>query len=187
MLLHFIAITTPAEVDIRVLRFKQYMLEQYGCKVALRSPAHITLISPFSLPEVQKDLLRQTMQDFAAGVADFMVELKNFSRFAPRVIYVDVMQSELLHQTQRLLEERLLPHFPLKRSTRPFHPHVTITNRDLDQSYFGEAWDHFKEQEFRAAFFASGLSLLQYNGSRWQIISTAPFLGRQDNFVQALF
>lgn len=187
MLLHFIAITTPAEVDSQVLRFKQYMLEQYGCKVALRSPAHITLIPPFSLPEAQKDLLRHTMQDFAASMADFIVELKNFSRFPTRVIYVDVVQSEQLQQTQGLLEERLLPHFPIKRSTHPFHPHVTIANRDLDQSYFGEAWDHFKEQEFGAAFFASGLSLLQYNGSRWQVVYTAPFAGRQDNFVQALF
>lgn len=182
MALYFIAITAPAEVDRAVLRFKHFMLDQYGCKAALRSPAHITLVPPFDLPDAQRRLLEQALLDVAAGVQDFGIALKNFASFPPRVIYVDVAHNGPLQHVQALLERRLLPLFPVKKSTRPFHPHVTIANRDLDKLHFAEAWNHFSEKDFRAAFSAAGLSLLRYDGTRWQVVYTAPFAPQQDNF-----
>ena len=111
MALHFIAITTPSEIDSEILLFKHYMLDRYGCKVALRSPAHITLVPPFDLPDAQRALLEQVLLEFAADVADFRIELKNFASFPPRVIYVDVVPNKPLQQVQVLLEGRLLPVF----------------------------------------------------------------------------
>ncbi|MBE7173856.1 MAG: RNA 2',3'-cyclic phosphodiesterase [Williamsia sp.] len=177
MHLYFVAITAPPAVDHEVLQFKQTMLEQYGCRVALRSPAHITLIPPFNLPDAEVHQLKTALDNFAGSIPDFVLELKDFSCFPPRVIYVDVVHNESLKQVQSLLEVRLLPYFPVKKSTRPFHPHVTIANRDLDKSHFEEAWRHFKDQAYNVQFPASGISLLQYNGNRWQTIHTAPLTG----------
>lgn len=187
MALYFIAIAAPPEVDREVLRFKHSMLDQYGCKVALRSPAHITLVPPFNLPDAQRELLERALLGVAAGVEDFEVVLKNFAAFPPRVIYVDVVHSKPLQQVQALLERHLLPLFPVKKSTRPFHPHVTIANRDLDKLHFAEAWNHFSEKDFTAAFSAAGLSLLRYDGTRWQIVYGAPFAPQQYNSNLARF
>lgn len=176
MPLYFIAITAPPEIDEQVLEYKQYMLDKFGCKVALKSPAHITLVPPFTLPDSERETLQHALKDFTSGCTDFTVELRNFAAFPPRVLYVDVTGNKPLQQLQAALEESLLRlAFPVKKSTRPFHPHVTVANRDLDKQYFQQAWSHFKDQLFRADFPASGISLLKHNGSRWTTVYTASF------------
>ena len=66
MSLYFIAILAPKKIDKEVSEWKQYMKEQYGCKVAQRSPAHITLIPPFNMKEEIENLMASAMNEFVS-------------------------------------------------------------------------------------------------------------------------
>lgn len=45
--MYFVAVVCPDEINQKVLSFKHWMRDQFGCTVALKSPAHITLIPHF--------------------------------------------------------------------------------------------------------------------------------------------
>ena len=177
MPLYFIAITTPPGIDKQILAHKHYMQDHFGCRVALKSPAHITLVPPFTMYDAQRKRLEDTLMDFTVGRTGFMIELKDFASFPPRVIYADVAENTPLQQLQAALEEQLFRMvFPVKKSTRPFHPHVTIANRDLDRHDFQLAWSHFADEKYDAVFAASGISLLKHEGSLWEVVFTTSFL-----------
>src|SRR5438128_127803 len=115
MPLTLLAIVAPAEIDAEVKQWKKYMQEEFGCEVALKSPAHITLIPPFNISKHKSTLLEQELIAFAAAYLDFTIHLKNFSAFAPRVIYVDVIKNHLLTTLKEDLEALLIKaSYPVK-------------------------------------------------------------------------
>ncbi|MBO9200776.1 MULTISPECIES: RNA 2',3'-cyclic phosphodiesterase [Niastella] len=175
-MLHFIAIVTPEEINRKVLQWKFYMRDQFGCKVALKSPAHITLISPFMMPDNLQPGLQELLQPFASREQHFSIQLKNFAAFKPRVIYVDVLPSPRLTEFKTALETTLLQsnRFPVKKEERPFHPHVTIANRDLHKKDFPLAWQHFQQINYEVTFTANAFALLRHNGQIWEIIHSFP-------------
>jgi 2'-5' RNA ligase len=145
MPMFFIAILAPTEINVKVTEWKHYMQERYGCKVALRSPAHITLIPPFTMDEVQETNICSSLTYLAKKESPFDLILKNFAAFPPRVIYVHVQSTSHLTQLKSSLENYLTgQQFPIKKEERPFHPHVTIATRDLTKTSFKEAWQYFK-------------------------------------------
>ncbi len=62
--LYFIGILTPPNIDDTVLEWKKYMQRHFNCKVALRSPAHITLIPPFNAGISQEKNLTTLLKTF---------------------------------------------------------------------------------------------------------------------------
>ena len=88
-MLHFIAIVAPPAIDEQVLVWKKYMEQEYGCKVALRSPAHITLVPPFNMPSEKEKMLGQHLALFSSGEKSFSIQLRDFDSFAPKVIFVN--------------------------------------------------------------------------------------------------
>lgn len=171
MPLYFIAIVAPENINREILQFKNYMLAHFGCKVALRSPAHITLVPPFHMHNSHENELLNTIKKFGSTLHEFDVRLKDFNCFKPRVIYVDVVMTEILLKTKKAFEDFLLSEgWPIKRETRPFHPHVTIANRDLEKKDFTEAWDHFKNLRYDATFNVNGIDLLQSERAGWRVV-----------------
>src|SRR6476619_3498149 len=124
--MYFIALVLPAEINDEVLKWKIFMRDHFDCVVALRSPAHVTLIPPFWMSDNLENKLEDTINQFSQLEASFEINLKNFSAFKPRVIYVDVLPSARLETLQtRLLEYLIVSDlFPIKKEDRPFHPHV---------------------------------------------------------------
>jgi 2'-5' RNA ligase len=175
-MLYFIAIVAPDEINQQVLEWKNYMLQRFNCKVALKSPAHITLVPPFDMPDTAEQTLQELLQPFAARQQSFPIHLKNFAAFKPRVIYVDVQPSEPLNDLKINLETCLQQanHFPIKKEERSYHPHVTIANRDLKNDNFPEAWQHFQPVSDEVAFQANALSLLRHKNHVWEIAGTFP-------------
>jgi len=174
--MYYIAIVTPADINKQVQKWKQYMKDNYGCAVALKSPAHITLIPPFwNKTEFEKDL-KEFIRSYASGSKSFPLRLNNFGSFKPRVIFIQVDESDDLSNLKTGLEISLSQHrLPIKKDDRPYHPHMTIANRDLLKKDFAEAWEHFQHLSYDATFKADGISLLKHNGSNWDIIYTAAF------------
>jgi 2'-5' RNA ligase len=177
MNMYFIALLCPAEIDRQVLQWKLWMRDRYGCVVALRAPAHITLVPPFWMkPELEKDL-QYALSQYSASQDRFSVQLKDFSNFKPRVIFVNVIHNQQLLNLQLQLLDYLLANgqFPLAKEDRPFHPHVTIATRDLHKKSFQEAWAHFKEKKYEAIWVAEGITLLRHNKKNWDAVSASQF------------
>jgi 2'-5' RNA ligase len=176
-MLYFIAIVTPETINQQVLEWKNYMLQRFHCKVALKSPAHITLIPPFEMRDSVQPEMKEQLQSFAAGRQPFPIHLKNFAAFEPRVIYVDVPPNARLTELKTTLETTLLQsrRFPIKKEDRPFHPHVTIANRDLKKQDFPLAWQYFQQITYAVHFPANAITLLRLNNQSWEIAGTFPF------------
>jgi 2'-5' RNA ligase len=166
VMLYFIAILTPHTINHQILEWKTYMLHHFNCKAALKSPAHITLIPPFSMRKEQEKQLTGILQTLSHP--RFPITLKNFNAFKPRVIFVHVEPGKQLQELKTTVENALTG-FPIKKETRPFHPHVTIANRDLEKEDFPKAWEHFKHINYEAVFDANNISLLRHNGAKWEI------------------
>lgn len=168
-MLYFIAIVTPDDINRQVLEWKHYMRDHFNCQVALKSPAHITLVPPFSTKKEQEPELITLLGTIQ--LQPFPVYLKNFDVFRPRVIFVHVEANDSLLQLKKKVEDTLLltDRFHIKKEDRPFHPHITIANRDLEKADFKAAWQHFETIQYQAVFDATAISLLRHNGSLWEI------------------
>src|SRR6476659_2370859 len=94
--MYFLAILTPCEVNKKVLEWKYYMREHFGCVVAMKSPAHITLIPPFWMNEELEKTLSEDVRSFSAEQVPFKIELQDFDAFRPKVIFLHVKASEKL-------------------------------------------------------------------------------------------
>ena len=160
--MYFVAILCPLPVNEKVLLFKNWMKEQFGCVVALKSPAHITLVPPFWLREANELLLLQSLQSFETTLDGLEIELDGFSHFGKRVLFVSVKENPALNELKSQVEGHFMKSFgaSIQKDDRPFHPHITIANRDLKPSDFEKAWQHFNNRAFREIFPANSISSL---------------------------
>jgi len=177
MNMYFVAVICPEDINQQVSKWKLWMKEHHSCEVALRSPAHITLMPPFWMEPGLEDELLNSLSGFSAKQQSFEVRLHNFSQFKPRVIFVDVVSNKQLNDLQSALFTYLLSEgrYPLKKEDRTFHPHVTIATRDLYKKSFYEAWDHFKDKKYDAEWTIKSISLLRHNKKNWDVIATSQF------------
>lgn len=169
--MYFVAVVAPAEINTQVLQWKHYMRDHYGCTVALKSPAHITLIPPFWMNEQLENELIADVDSFAMQQHSFDITLKNFDAFKPKVIFVGIEENASLQKLKLSLEEYLLSlnKYPIKKESRPFHPHLTIANRDLRKKDFHPAFEYFSKIDYAESFPADGIGILKHDGMVWQI------------------
>src|SRR5689334_3726824 len=162
--MYFIALVLPTEINEEILKWKLFMKEHFNCLVALRSPAHITLVPPFWMNGEIENKLEEAIHLFSLRQTAFEVSLKDFAAFKPRVIYVEVVPNKPLSILHDDLHEFLIAGglFPIKKEERPFHPHVTIATRDLYKKSFYEAWEIFKHKNYEASCMSKGISLLKH-------------------------
>src|ERR1044072_8123789 len=128
MNMYFIALVVPEEINDQVLKWKNFFKEKFECIVALKSPAHITLIPPFWMKEELEADLINSINEFSRSQNKFDIKLKDFAAFKPRVIYVDIVKNKLLDQLHEFFDDHILKQnkYPLKKDDRPFHPHITL-------------------------------------------------------------
>lgn len=183
----FVALLPPVAVQDEITAIKRDIWQRFGSQGALNSPPHITLQPPFQWPEGQVGELEQVLADFARGRSPVPVQLQNFSAFAPRVIYVDVVHTEAL----MALQPGLMAHLEatcgivdaVAKGRPQFMPHATVGFKDLTREAFHAAWAEFKDRPFAAEFVVPQLTLLHHGGSssdrprdrlggqKWQIFS----------------
>ncbi|MDQ3843208.1 MAG: 2'-5' RNA ligase family protein [Bacteroidota bacterium] len=177
MYMYFIALVLPDELNKKILPLKQMMLEKWGCKVGLKSPAHITIIPPFWMEQEKEQQLLKDMDSISHKMMPFSITTNNFSAFKPRTIFIDVEPNNQLNQIKKETDNffRNNEAYKIKTENRPFHPHITIATRDLYKKAFGEAWMIFGVKEFKETWKAEGLSLLRHNKRNWDVIYTSGF------------
>jgi 2'-5' RNA ligase len=171
--MYFIAIVCPPETDKNVLKFKNWMKEQFACVVALKSPAHITLIPPFWLDERKEKKLQETLQTFANDMYELEIQLDGFSKFGKRVLFIRVQENPGLNKIKSQAENHFARSFGdvIEKEDKPFHPHITIASRDLKPGDFEKAWQHFENKIFKENFRSKTISLLKLTAGKWKVIA----------------
>lgn len=174
--MYFIALVLPPDLDEKVRQYKLKANERWGCRVGLKSPAHITFVSPFWLPAEQEGQLLADLNSAVIEVAPFEVRTANISSFPPRTLFIAVAPNAALEFLKMQVDNHFSTvAYKIKKEVRPFHPHITIATRDWQEKDFWEAWEQWKEVLFEETFTAENLSLLRHNGSSWDVIANADF------------
>lgn len=175
--LYFIALIPGEKLQKEVRALKEEMKTNYNAKHALKSPAHITLQMPFKATWEDSGRINMALQRFASVNNPVSVSLSGFKSFAPRIIYIKVINPDpiiRLHDDlkSRLIGETNLSHNEVMASV---NPHMTIATRDLSKDSFTKAWEEFENREFHATFNAESLYLLKHNGKIWNIYQEFEF------------
>ena len=172
--LYFVAILPPKTLSEEIQRIRYEFRDRFDSRHALKSPPHITLLSPFrSHSEAEKEIVK-SLAEVTDSMYPFRIRLNNYASFPPRVIFIDVKRSNELGRIQEMLENkaRIQSHvFNYNYDRRPFHPHLTIAFKDLSLENFQRSWDEFKNKVFEAEFMADRLTLLKHTGEIWQPVA----------------
>ncbi|WP_019498790.1 2'-5' RNA ligase family protein [Pseudanabaena sp. PCC 6802] len=174
----FLALLPPRSIQAEIAEIQKYFSDRYDSRAALRSPPHITLQAPFTQSPENIAILHKSLKEFAHNFTTVPITLNGFAAFAPRVIYVDVVQSPALMAIQTELAQYMGTKVGIRDEnarTRPFKPHVTVAFRDLSKPNFQAAWTEFKTRSISFEFDANFLTLLQHDGRRWHINAEFPF------------
>ena len=169
--MHYIALVAEEPILTEIAQFKDEMLEQFGCRAAMKSPAHITLIPPFYWSRGMQKILMDTFRGFRSEVEELDIRVNGFGHFKRNVLFAAPEHNVPLLQLQRDCVDYFRPLLGDKiAEKRPFHPHITIANRDLKSEDFDRAWEMFQNRPYIREWTVDKLSLLQHDGSRWQVI-----------------
>lgn len=176
--MYFVAALPDEELQNEVQQIKREIAEKYGSKAALKSPPHITLYMPFWWKQEKEEELFTALQNAALQHSTIKVHFENFEAFKPRVIFINVKESDEL----AALRKDVINNFKKELNIydkgfeeRPFHPHMTVAFRDLKKPMFFKAWDEeFKERLFTGSSDITDLTLLKHNGKSWDVYKNFP-------------
>ncbi|TNE79311.1 MAG: 2'-5' RNA ligase family protein [Bacteroidetes bacterium] len=171
--LYFLAILPDPITSQRVADIKEDIFNQYGYSYGQRLPAHITLQSPFILPDEGNEIkLRRILFELAGKWKPFRLKVCNFDSIENRVLTLDVCHSIDLNAFQAeltsLLEKRA--GVPLTQLSLQFNPHITLAHRDIPAEEFDALWDEYKSRKFDASFEVHHLVLFKHDETEWQLL-----------------
>ena len=171
--MYYLAIVCPDNLNNKIKGFKVWMQENFGCKVALKSPAHITIIPPFWFDFDNEAIILQAISSFQSSIESIEIELTSFAHFRNRVLYISVKPNQYLERIKYETEDHFISLLGkvIKKETKPFIPHITIANRDMKPADFDKAWAHFINRKFEAIFETQQISLLKLGEEKWSVIS----------------
>ncbi|MEO8148401.1 MAG: 2'-5' RNA ligase family protein [Bacteroidia bacterium] len=169
--LYFIALVCPEPLQGEITAIKNYFLEKYNCKVALKSPAHITLIPPFALNRHNEHELIEYLLEFKINISNISITINGFGHFDKRTIFLHPESNDAVNQLQFNLHNYLKQKLFHNKSNSHFSPHITVANRDIKPNDFDEAWEIFKDKEFKATFKVEQFALLKLIDKKWKVIA----------------
>lgn len=175
--LYFIALIPHAELRNEIRAVKERMRSEHGAGHALKSPAHITLQMPFKRSSKDEPAISAALRKFACGEESFTIDLDGYGCFAPRVIFIRIVEPEPVRSLYRRLKQVLVGELQFRKDEimNDVQPHITVATRDLTKEAFREAWHEFQNEEFRGSFLVHSLFLLKHNGKNWDILEEYPF------------
>jgi len=173
--MYYVALICPEETDNKVNEFKFWIKQHFGCVIALKSPAHITLIPPFWLELKMEPELIKTLQSFRSNMDELEIHLDGFSHFGKRVLFVDVKNNPALIELRNQAANHFLKSFSdvIKKEDRSFYPHITIATRDIKPGEIAMALNHLNNVGFHEHFRISTISLLKLSPTKWNVINSA--------------
>ena len=178
MSLYYIAIVVPEPLQSEITAFKTAIHQRSGAKSALKSPAHITLFPPFRWEIAHENVLKTAIDSFALSFFEkrrpLSMNLRNFGFFRKSTVFIQPETNENLSILRGSLLDYLSTHINLsdqKDAARPFHPHITLVNRDISETDFDLIWGEYARKTFEADFSVDTISLLRKGEKRWEIVN----------------
>ena len=178
---HFIGVLLPDDLARAVEECRRYMNRTYGCRSGYATPVHVALVPPFALPrdytteDVVEALLRGVPQDFG-----FIAHTENFDAFGDRTLFAAVVSSPGWNRLKNAAETTLRGAFPgcLRKDPRPFHPHITVANRDIPPGASTVALRFLNGKKFEEDFPVDNMTVFVCKGGVWKIaqVMEAEFL-----------
>ena len=170
--MYYLAILCPPSLDKKILVYKHWMRDQFGCTAALKSPAHITLIPPCWISRNREPALLHLLDQFETKSSPGEIYLSGFSAFSKNVLFVSVLHNPSLIE----IRNNFIAHFrkeftkEISADEKAFHPHITIATRDMKPAQFDKAREYFSGISFEESFIPLSVSIMKLlNGSWYQI------------------
>lgn len=168
---HFIGVLLPDDLTCVVEECRRYMNRTYGCRSGHATPVHVTLVPPFALPrdytteDVVEALLRGVPQDFS-----FSARTENFGAFGDRTLFAAVRPAPEWNRLKNAAETALRGAFPgcLRKDPRPFHPHITVANRDIPPGASTAALRVLNGKKFEEDFPVDNMTVFVRKGGGWE-------------------
>ncbi len=179
--LYFLAVIPDDGFCKETERIKMDFAEIYYSKAALKAPSHITIFPPFHFYENEEDYLKEKLNKLFSRQQPFTICLKDYNCFAPRVIYIDVVENEFLVDLYNKCGdffEKQLGQRNDKNGSRNFSPHLTVAFKDLSKKMFYKAWEIYGEKKIYHEFLCETICLLKHERDRWEVVHRARFAGR---------
>jgi 2'-5' RNA ligase len=169
---YFIAVVPEGNIQKEVTDLKNQLMEHFGLKYSLKSPAHVTLKMPFSWDEKKEDKLFEKLETFISAQAPFVVQTKGFDRFGRRVLFVKILKSHSLQALQKALSKFCKQELKLveELSDRNYHPHMTVAFKDVKEKDFELYEDFVKEIKMAYEIPVNQLALLKKIEEIWIVI-----------------
>lgn len=169
--LYFIAIIPPDPLYADAQRWKEHFAIEYASKASLNSPPHITLHMPFKCKIAKESSLMDALSKVGGQSNSFDLKIHGFDAFAPRIIFMKIIEELLLRQLHGNIQQVMKTQFNIFNAdyrNHPFHPHLTLAFRDLKKSNFELAWSEFESKPYKGKFLVDQFWLLKHDGKRWQ-------------------
>jgi 2'-5' RNA ligase len=162
----FIGLLPPEDALAQVVALQQRVNHAHPVRRLPTSPPHITLYPPFGWPLAELPRLSAQLAAFAAGRSPLSIVCDGARMLPVDVLTIGVRpDAPLLALRAALLATLQAQHgITPVRPPHPFLPHITIARLDRrpDQPMPTlDAWP--------ARFVVDALSLLRYDGARWQV------------------
>lgn len=169
---YFIAIVPTGEIQEKATNLKLAVKERFNSKYALKSPAHVTLKMPFVWNEAKEEKLKDKLSLFFRQRTAFKLIFKGIGRFGRRVIYIRVedhpellsLQSELSSFCKQELK------FKQELSDLAYHPHMTISFKDLKEKHFDDCLAFLKQEGFYQNMEVQSVALLKKENFIWKVV-----------------
>lgn len=145
-----------------------------GDEAARLIPTHITLVSPYDVPDGALAEVDQHLAAVAAGTAPFDVHLRGTGTFRPTSAVVFIGVVEGISACEALAAA--LRSGPLVgESEFPYHPHVTVAH-NVEEAALDAAFDELAD--FEATFPVREFWLYVHDAERgWQPVRSYPLGG----------
>ncbi|MFA8449569.1 MAG: 2'-5' RNA ligase family protein [Bacteroidales bacterium] len=168
--LFFLGIIPPPAIFSEIETFKTYAAKNFNSKHALRSPSHVTVLSPFYLKSEKKEDACLYLKKFFQEINSFNIQLKNFNHFGERVVYIQITNHKELKELHEDLKkdfysQAFIDSVPIQKY--PYNPHLTIAFKDLKSYYFAKAERYYMKLKYLRNFTVEKIHLFNYRNSRW--------------------
>jgi 2'-5' RNA ligase len=144
-----VAIPVPEPFGSELQKYRS----EFGDRMALSIPTHVTLLPPTEVADTQLAAVDEHLLDVAIRFPSFRIRLRGTATFRPISPVVFVPLAEGISSCEVLQSQ--VRSGPLDMALRfPYHPHVTVAH-DLDKESLDSAFDALAEYDcsFEATAF----------------------------------
>ena len=168
---HFIGVLLPEDITLTLEDCRRYMNEAYGCKSGHATPIHVTLVPPFRLPQEYStaDIARAIEKKVLHNGFGFTARVDNFDAFGDRTLFAKVVCNEKWSRLRDAVFSTVAEAVSgsVKKDSRPFAPHISVSNRDIPAGVMTEALEVMNELNLVEEFMVDNITIFERKNGRW--------------------